>query len=99
MHDSQEKLKNAEEEINESKLEIQRLNRTISNLSEQIVNGDVMSNSKVAKSNLQIKTSENLNYNSEQCMKALTEENEALRKGLHEILETLNKKKGMYICI
>lgn len=96
LHYSQEKLKLAEEEILESKLEIQKLNKIINNFSDQPGNGDV-EYVKLVKNKSTIGTSEKHDYNGDQYMKALAEENEALRKGLHEILETLNKKKGTYL--
>lgn len=38
-------------------------------------------------------------HNADEQMKVLAEENEALRKGLHEILESLQNKNGMEIIV
>lgn len=95
LHHSQEKLKLAEEKLLESKLEIQKLNRIINNLSGKNSNGDD-EYLKPVENNSTIETLEKSNFKHDKCMDALVEENEALRKGLHEILETLNKKKGIF---
>lgn len=93
----QEELNKIKEEKLEKELEIQNLNRVVANLSDQVLNMGGKPNKKTAERKQKkttIVTEEK--YDSKEMMN-LVEENEALRKGLHEILSSVNKKKGMLI--
>lgn len=87
----EKRLEEVEEEILGYKNDIQKKNRTIANLCDQLEKLGT-------KPDLKTIPSEHSSKNED--MLALCEENEALRKGLHEILESINKKRGIsaHIC-
>lgn len=92
----QEELNRIKEEKLEKELEIQNLNRVVANLSDQVINLGGKPQKKTVEGKLK-KATKPVEQKDDQTkeMMNLVEENEALRKGLHEILSSVNKKKGV----
>lgn len=92
----QEELNRIKEEKLEKELEIQNLNRVVANLSDQVINlgGKPQKQTVEEKQKKAAKPVEKTGDQAKEMLN-LVEENEALRKGLHEILSSVNKKKGM----
>lgn len=84
-----------EEEKIQAKLELKKLHRVVANLYDQLIGLGATPNTKVDEIDYSAEKSDAMKLRSETTINAISEENEALRKGLHEILESLNKKSGM----
>lgn len=83
------KLTKLEDENIDLKLKMQNLNRNNANLSRKLLKIGGKPDTELDKS-----LEQPVIENSDEDMKILVEENEALRKGLHEVLEGLQKKIG-----
>lgn len=84
-------LSNVEEEKLELRSEVQKLQKIVSSLSDQIL--DLGQKPQPAGFvGKMVKTDDFKTFNKD--LKNLSEENEALRKGLHEILNSINERKG-----
>ncbi|XP_072379937.1 centrosomal protein of 290 kDa isoform X2 [Diabrotica undecimpunctata] len=78
---------NKEETILQLKTEFQKLNRTNSSLTSQLLE---LGHKPLLESKVYVPTSD---FAPKEDNKALVEENEALRKGLHEVMSCINEKK------
>lgn len=90
MENVRKELNNIEEEKLELRSEVQKLQKIISSLSDQIL--DLGQKPQCSYMSKIIKTDDFKTFNID--LKNLSEENEALRKGLHEILNSINERKG-----
>lgn len=88
-------LSKLEEENINLKLKVQVLSRKSASLSKQILKVGRTPNCEYTAA---VETENHLNETDNE-LKVLAEENEALRKGMHEILESLHKKNGPTICL
>lgn len=97
LQSAQLKLSKLENENVALKMKVQDLNRKNVSLNKQVarMDGAPDESTSISDKGHLVKQFEN----TEEEMKLLAEENEALRKGLHEILESLRKKNGTIIIV